>query len=230
MEYYEAKVFIKINKDTQKDRMHEAISNYINFSILGDSRLSRVHKLNCFKYYTFSLPSPIEKEGVYKEGRIYSFNIRSISSELVIRMAHTLARGCDSFSLEGSTYKCYRFKAIDSLVSLTPIIITKQDGRYLAPEDSDSIVSSITNNIARKYKAYYGSENETNFIESFSIKNSRLIQIPYKNTVLMGNKLEIKVKEDKESQEMALFAAAVGLGEKNSLGAGYCKVVYREEV
>lgn len=229
MEYYEVKVCIKMKEDRQNDKMYEVISGYINYSILNDSRLSRIHKVNCFKFYTFSLPAPIEEDRIYKKGRLYSFNIRSISSELVMRMARSLAKGCESFTVEGTSCNRYRFNAIDKLISLTPVVITLQNGRYLTMEDSDKIVKCLTNNAARKYKAYYGEPNEVEFISDFTVKNKRLIQMPYKNTCIMGNKIDITVKPDENSQRLAHLIASVGIGEKNSLGAGYCKVIYRKE-
>lgn len=229
MEYYEVKVCIKMKEDRKNDKMYEAISSYINYSILNDSRLSRVHKINCFKFYTFSLPAPIEQDKIYKKDRLYSFNIRSISSELVMRIARSLEKKCDSFAVEGISCNRYRFNAIDKLISLTPIVITLQNGKYLSSDDSDKIVNCLTNNAVRKYKAYYGEPNEGEFISGFTIKNKRLIQMPYKNTCIMGNKIDIDVKPDNNAQRLAHLVASVGIGEKNSLGAGYCKVIYRKE-
>lgn len=229
MEYYEVKVFIKMKEDVKNDKMYEVISNYINYSLLNDSRLSRVHKINCFKFYTFSLPTPIEENKIYKNNRVYAFNIRSISSELIMRIARSLANGCNSFNLEGKSCNRYRYNGIDKLISLTPVVITLQNGRYLTIEDSDKIIKSIINNAIRKYKAYYGEAIECEFISDFTVKNKRLIQIPYKNACIMGNKIDIEVKPDADSQKLAHLVAAIGIGEKNSLGAGYCKVIYKKE-
>lgn len=229
MEYYEVKVFIQMNEDIKSDKMYEVISKYINYSLLNDSGLSSIHEINCFKFYTFSLPIPIEEGRIYKRGRIYSFNIRSISSELIMRMASSLAKGCKSFALEGKVCNVYRYKGIDKLISLTPVVITLQNGRYLTADESDKIAESITNNAIRKYKAYYGESVECEFISDYNIKNKRLIQIPYKNTCIMGNKIDIEVRADADSQKLAHLVAATGVGEKNSIGAGYCKVIYRKQ-
>lgn len=229
MEYYEVKVFIKMKADVQNDKMYEAISRFINFSMLNDMRLGRVHEKNCFKFYTFSLPSPVESDRIYKRGRLYSFNIRSISSEFVMRMDRALVKDCDFFAVEGKNCGSYKFRAIDKLVSITPVVITLDNGRYLTADENEEVVRRLTNNVIRKYKAYYNEELEGEFISEYSIRNKRLIQMPYKNTCIMGNKIDLTIKDDESAQKLAYMAASVGLGEKNSLGAGYCKVVYRKE-
>ena len=40
---------------------------------------------------------------------------------------------------------------------------------------------------------------------------------------MLGNKFEIKVKEDPMSQNLAYLMLAIGCWEKNSLGFGFCK-------
>ena len=66
-----------------------------------------------------------------------------------MRMASSLAKGCKSFALEGKVCNVYRYKGIDKLISLTPVVITLQNRRYLTADESDKIAESITNNAIR---------------------------------------------------------------------------------
>ncbi len=88
----------------------------------------------------------------------------------------------------------------------------------------DIIKNSINNNLINKLKTIKGIEYPINhdMIEEIEIKNIKSIAYRYKNIKLIGNKFNIKVKQDDSSQEIVKVAIAVGLLEKISLGYGYC--------
>lgn len=230
MEYSEIKVFIKMNEDIKSDEMYSVLSKYINKSLLNDSKMKRVHETNCFKFYTFGLPYPIEKEKIYKKDKLYAFNVRSISREVIMRVGRVLERNCNEFTLEGKDFKSYVFDKIEKIISLTPVVVTRKDQKYWTKEcGTDELCKQLSSNAEKKLKAYYGKikiEEGTNFIEEIKQKNNRLILVPYKGGYVAGNKFEIKVKSDETSQLLAGVVAAMGLGEKcSAIGMGYCKVL-----
>lgn len=230
MEYCELKIFIKMNTNINSDDMYSVISKFINKSLLNDTKMRRVHKLNCFKFYTFGLPYPIEKDRVYKKDSIYAFNIRSISREIIMRIGRCIVFNCDEFTVEGKDYKNFIYNKIEKIISLTPVVTIKKDGKYWTRECGiDELSEQLNNNAKRKLQSYYGVCNideSTNFIESIKQKNNRLILVPYKGGYIAGNKFEIVVKGDKNSQQLAGIVAAMGLGEKcSAIGMGYCKIV-----
>lgn len=230
MEYSEVKLFIKMNKDVKSDEIYSVISKYINKSLLNDNKMKRVHVKNCFKFYTFGLPYPIEKDKIYKKDKLYAFNVRSISREIIVRIGRVLDKCCDEFVLEGKDFKNYIFDKIEKIITLTPVVVTRKDQRYWTKEcGTDELCEQLSKNAERKLKAYYGEINiqeGTNFIEEIKQKNNRLILVPYKGGYIAGNKFEIKVKSDENSQLLAGVAVAMGLGEKcSAIGMGYCKVL-----
>lgn len=229
MEYCEVKVFIKMKENVKCDYMYSVINRYVNYTLLNDKKMKDIHKVNCFKFYTFCLPYPIEKDGVYYKDRIYTFNIRSINNEIVLRIGRALEKECANFKVEGKDFVSYKAENIDKLITLTPVVVTMSQGKYWAKEDGvDELVKKLNSNAERKLKTYFDiSENESNanFISDIKQKNNRLIMIPYKEGCLFGNKFEITVNKDEWSQRRAGIAAAVGLGEKGQIGCGYCRII-----
>ena len=69
-----------------------------------------------------------------------------------------------------------------------------------------------------------------NFIQEIELKNQKPQSIYFKTTKdkkeriirLLGNKLRIVPNSDDISQKLAFLSLAVGLGEKSSLGGGFC--------
>lgn len=229
MEYCEVKVFIKMKEDVKSDYMYSVINKYINYTLLNDKKMKDIHKVNCFKFYTFCLPYPIEKSRIYYKDRMYTFNIRSINNEIVLRIGRALEKECKSFNVEGKDFRSYKTEKIDKLITLTPVVVTMSQGKYWAKEDGVSeLAKRLNSNAERKLKTYFDiSEDEykADFISEIKQKNNRLIMIPYKEGYLFGNKFEITVNDDEWSQKMAGIAAAVGIGEKGQIGCGYCRIV-----
>ena len=160
MEYSEIKVFIKMNEDIKSDEMYSVLSKYINKSLLNDSKMKRVHETNCFKFYTFGLPYPIEKEKIYKKDKLYAFNVRSISREVIMRIGRVLERNCNEFTLEGKDFKSYVFDKIEKIISLTPVVVTRKDQKYWTKEcGTDELCKQLSSNAEKKLKAYYSEKS-----------------------------------------------------------------------
>lgn len=233
MDYSEVKVFMKMKGDVNCDNMYEMLNKYINVSLLNDSKLSKIHKENVFKFYTYCLPYPIEKDKIYHKERIYCFNIRSVNNEIIVRIGRCLKKEDSLFTVEGISYDNYHIHNISKLITLTPVVVTMDNGKYWKTEDGfEQLIKRLGGNGERKFIKYYGDcniEKGHSFIENIEQKNKRLILIPYKGSCLFGNKFEIEVKQDEQSQLIASFVSGVGLGEKNTIGMGYCKVIYGEK-
>ncbi|APU86937.1 CRISPR associated Cas6 family protein (plasmid) [Clostridium botulinum] len=82
----------------------------------------------------------------------------------------------------------------------------------------------MTNNLLHKHNTISCNKLTTQdtIFHCLSITNNKTIYIPYKKGLLLGNKLKIQVKEDDISQTLATVALGAGIGEKNSIGMGFC--------
>lgn len=225
MGYSELVLYVQMKEDVKASGISLLIASFIQNRMLQDDSLSELHKETGIKQYTYSHPQPIEQDKMYHNNRIYYINIRSINVKILMRFKKVLYGECDTFKVLSSEMKNYNVGFINKLITLTPIVITLE-GRYYVKEDGlELLIQKIASNANRKYEIVTGKKVDKDhvFIESIKLLNKRAILIPYnkKKTTLLGHKVEIQVKGDELSQDIAKIALAIGISEKNSLSCGY---------
>ena len=224
MQYYNIKVVVLLKNDTQAFENYEKISKLISASMLKDQTLKQLHEENRYKNYVFCNLYPIEKDGVYKAGNIYTFQIRTIDFKLGLKIKQVL----NNFQNEEvkvivSDIETSTQRKINTLATLTPAIITLDKGDYLINNDMNLVKERILANAQKKYNQLYNEKIDMDFIKSIKQTNNKPIKIPYKNINILGYKFEIEVKDDPISQNLAYLILSVGLLEKNAEGFGFCK-------
>ncbi|WP_303865035.1 CRISPR-associated endoribonuclease Cas6 [Alkalibaculum bacchi] len=223
--YYELVITILLKDNIHLENSYEFLSTFLNKGMLQDEKLKELHQENKFKFYSYSNLQPLERDKIYKEGRIYYFNLRSIDISFLGRMKRAITYKNPYCKVISSEIKTCKPKYISKIVSLSPAVSTIDSGRYWVKEDGlDLIMSRICSNGNKKYESYYGKEVDKNhiFVESIVQLNNFAIKIPYKNTFLLGNKFEIGIKSDELSQAIAKIVLGTNLLEKGSIGCGYC--------
>ncbi len=222
MQYYDLKiVLMPVSSDIKYEESFEKISKLIFFTMEKDEELKMFHKENKYKNYVFSSFYPIEKDGIYKVGRIYTFDIRCIDIKFAMKIKNYISQGNYDFKVIMTNIATYNYKPFNIMTSLTPVIITADTG-YNKGHDLDFVKDRIIANAEKKYKQIYNEEIHCKFIDSIECKTNKAIKIKYKGKYLLGYKYEIKVKKDEISQKLAYILMATGIGEKNSsLGGGY---------
>ena len=106
--------------------------------------------------------------------------------------------------------------------TLSPIVcystLLRPDGRkytcYFQPGETD-FNNLIRNNITKKYKAFYGLDEEPGKFSVFNFSRKRMHVIKYKNTVIKAYSCNMTISSTKEIIE---FMVSSGLGSKNSQG------------
>ena len=68
----------------------EEISFYIDLGLAQSEKMMEFHERRGFKCYVHSNFQQIEKDKIYKEGKIYSFSIRCVGEELKDYFSKTL--------------------------------------------------------------------------------------------------------------------------------------------
>ena len=224
MQYYNIKVVVLLKNDTQAFENYEKISKLISASMLKDQTLKQLHEENRYKNYVFCNLYPIEKDGVYKAGNIYTFQIRTIDFKLGLKIKQVLNNfQNEEFKVIVSDIETSTQRKINTLATLTPAIITSDKGDYLINNDMNLVKERILANAQKKYKQLYNEKIDMDFIKSIKQTNNKPIKIPYKNINILGYKFEIEVKDDPISQNLAYLILSVGLLEKNAEGFGFCK-------
>jgi CRISPR-associated endoribonuclease Cas6 len=198
-----------------------------------DEHLAKLHKENTFKHYVFDSFSPVQKDGIYKEDNIYTFRIRSFDKDFIDKMAFLIKKAkSELFDVKIVEKRIIKQRFLTKLMSITPTIVTfKNDNDKLyhwTLEKSGDIMklyNALQNNLLKKYENFFNEklEPEQNFIQLLEIKNQKPQTVNYKGIRLFGNKFLIVPNEDEVSQKLAFTAIACGLGEKNSVGCGFCK-------
>lgn len=224
MQYYNIKVAVLLKNDTQALENYEKISKLISASMLKDQTLKQLHEENKYKNYVFCNLYPIEKDGVYKAGNIYTFQIRTIDFKLGLKIKQVLNNfQNEEFKVIVSDLESSTQRKINTLATLTPAIITSDKGDYLINNDMQLVKERILANAQKKYNQLYNEKIDMDFIKSIKQTNNKPIKIPYKNINILGYKFEIEVKDDPISQNLAYLILSVGLLEKNAEGFGFCK-------
>ncbi len=226
MKYYELLTTVFLQKDIDYQEINWRIGELINQSMYFSDDLKKLHKENKIKYYVFSGLSPIEKEKIYKKGRVYFFRLKSLNKSFIEKIKFNYSKiNNDFFHIVASEINDYQQKFITNLYTLNAAISTLDNNGYWKKGNGlEFLKKRIKNNLQKKYENYFEEKLELKdeFIEYIEIINKKPIVYKYKDFKVLGNKFNIKVGTSDESQKLAKLANAVGILEKNSsLGAGY---------
>ena len=224
MKYYNLKIVLLPKYNMKSVETYEKISRLISSSMLKDNDLKELHEKNEYKNYVFCNLYPVEKDGIYNAGKIYTCDIRFINMQFAMKIKQFLERSnSEDFKIIMSNLEVNTQRKINKLITLTPTIITTEKGDYLINNDMDFVKKRILANIQKKYKQIYNEKIDIDFVKHIEQTNNKPIKIPYKNISLLGYKFEIEIKDDPISQNLAYLALSIGLLEKNAEGFGFCK-------
>ncbi|WP_089610918.1 CRISPR-associated protein Cas6 [Dehalobacterium formicoaceticum] len=224
--YHEIVFTIQFLKDVTFDEVQSGIAELINRSMLLDEELKNFHHQRGYKLYCFSAPYPLEQDKIYREGRMYCFNLRTMHLNFALKIKQYLSKTHGIAKVISSDLKNYSFKHINELITLTPIVCTLNNRCWLHNDGIALLSERLHLNAYKKCKSLDDSFEETAefFFDRIEILNKVAIKIKYKgkNTILLGHKIKLSVKPQPWAQQMANIVLASGALEKNSLGLGYC--------
>lgn len=114
-----------------KNISHKTIAGKINYfldSVLAkDQEFLQYHEHKGYKYYVTDAPWPIEKDGIYKEGKVYTLRIRTVKQELAEFFSEKLyAHTSKELLGVGGKLRIIPKKHIQELYSITPIVIKNE--------------------------------------------------------------------------------------------------------
>ncbi len=234
MQYFELTCKAYLKSDLLFERGFEKMSKFINFAIMRGEQKALHEKIG-FKYYSFGGFRPFKediKNKMFKGGNIYDFTIRSLNEGFIDSIAPALRENIDNPHIQvlQTTKKTINQYFISELYSVTPVIVSVENGKFWTMDESGDIVQlqkQLHDNLEKKYKTFYGEDikAEQNFIQLLEVKNrvpqNIIIHKDGKKIRFFGNKFRIVPNEDEMSQKLAFVALACGLGEKNSYGGGF---------
>ncbi|WP_326910564.1 CRISPR-associated endoribonuclease Cas6 [Sedimentibacter sp. MB31-C6] len=223
MKVYELKLKAYLMEDISAVKSSETIAALIDKSFIHSEEMKKFHKERKFKFYTFNSFYPLEKDKIYKAGKIYTVLIRTVDDRLVKYFETYLANEyTDKIKALTVQTKVLPYRHIHKIYSVTPCVV-KFDGYWKGKYTISEYENRLRTNLIKKYQEFFGEKLDENFelFNHIQFENDKPIAIPIKNIKLLGDKLSLQVADNKTAQMLSYFALGTGLSELNSRGYGY---------
>ncbi|MFY8243239.1 CRISPR-associated endoribonuclease Cas6 [Clostridium perfringens] len=212
-----------LNNIKQEDALNE-ICSFIDTTLARDEEFLELHNKNCYKMYSFNSFYPVEKDRVYKEDKIYTFQIRTIDVKLANYLLNELHKSYTS-SIKGIKVEAKEINRhhIEKVYSITPVLIKNDFGYWKNHMSIDEYANRLKINMIKKYNEFTGENIKEDFpiFNSLKFDNKKPIAIKYKNIKILGDKLTLNISDDELSQKIAYMCIGVGAGECNARGCGF---------
>lgn len=205
------------------------VTNLIDACLIKNKEYRDFHNTNRYKLYTHNSLYPLEKDGVYKAGNIYTIIIRTLDKELYRYFKQKLGdertRAIKALELESYVLK---ENHIERIYSITPVIIKTDGGYWRNNLTLKEFEERIKVNLIKKYNILTGNEIDESlpFLNILSFNNNLPIGCDYKNIRLLGDKLDLVIANNKSAQDLVKIAIGTGIGEMNSRGYGFVNYKY----
>lgn len=226
---FEYQCKLKFLKSINHKTIAEKTNYFLDSALAKDQEFLQYHENKGYKYYVTDAPWPIEKDGIYKEGKIYTLRIRTVKQELAEFFSEKLyAHASKELEGVGGKLRIIPKKHIQELYSITPIVIKNEEGYWRGNMSVSQFEERIKTNLIKKYKQFTGKNIREDILlyDVMKFNNRMPIKIPYKNINLLGDKLSFRISNEPKAQELAYFALGVGIGENNSRGHGFLNYKY----
>lgn len=222
---FEIRIKVYILKDIHLPELLTKEAEYIDSALAQNEKWLKYHELNRFKNYCFGSLYPIEKDGVYKKDNLYTITVRTVEQELAQYFSKAL-RNHYTDSIKGLTVenRILPKKIIGEIYSLTPIIQKSDEGYWKNQLTIGEFERRLFENAVKKYNQYTGNKIDEDFqlYTNITFLNKKPIANEYKGIRLLGDKVNLKIADNAQAQELAYFLLGSGIGEMNSRGMGYC--------
>lgn len=225
MSVFEIRIKVYILKDIPLPEILAKEAEFIDSALAQNEKWLEYHETNQYKNYCFGGLYPIEKDGIYKSDSIYTITIRTVDSKLAQYFSKVL-RNHYTNSMKGLTVenRVLPKKVIGEIYSLTPVVQKTEDGYWKNQMSFEEFERRLFENAVKKYNRYTGKKIDEDFqlYTNITFLNRKPIANQYKGIRLLGDKVNLKIEDNAQAQELAYFLLGVGIGEMNSRGTGYC--------
>lgn len=222
---YEISVKVFLLEELHAKRASTSIPYFVDSILIQDAVYQDFHMENKLKGYTTDLLYPMEKDGVYKRHKVYTFRLRTLDKKLAQYLLNRVSNHTIK-EMKGlvSEIRVIKKGLFEKLYTITPVIVKTQEHCYwkecLSLEEYEE---QLKKNLWKKYRYFTGKEPDESLQiwDSLVFKNQGVIPFPYKNITLPGDKLELYISSNAQAQEIAYMMLATGMGDLNSRGASF---------
>ena len=221
---FEMTLKIKFCSETEYISASEILGSCIDKALSQSEEFLEFHSANKFKMYTFDLPSPIEKTGVYLPEKTYTFRLRTVDAKLADYFMKNLPFcGTDDVRIFTANIRIIPEKVIDKLFNLTPLVVKTENGYRRDSINEKDFEDRLKINLIKKYNSFTGRKIDEGFqfIQMLKIKNKVPVKTRYKGISVLGDKIELVPARNKSAQELAYFSLGVGIGDMCPRGMGF---------
>lgn len=224
MQVYQIRMKIFMLCDVPAVHMNGKITAFLDKGFATDTALLEFHEKNEFKFYCFDLPYPIEPDGLYKKGKIYTITIRTIRKSLANYFYEVCVNQFTN-EMKGLTaeIRILPKKIIETLYTLTPAILKTDSGYWRSSMKLQEFEERLKVNLIKKWNFYHEDKLDENFelYTTLEFTNSVPVAFQYKGITLLGDKIRLHIADNERAQNLAYMALGTGVLEVNSRGAGY---------
>lgn len=226
---FEYRCKIKLKKNVSFTEIPEKVAYYLN-SVLGqDGTYLAFHKAKGYKGYCHDYFWPLEKDGIYKAGNIYTVRVRMIKQELAEYFSERLPyHETNELLGVGGELKIIPKKIIETIYTLTPVVIKNKEGYWRGHMSVPEFEERMKINLIKKYKYFIGNDidEQCPLYDFIEFKNEKPIKVFYKGIVLLGDKISLQVAKNETAQKLAYLSLATGVCENNYMGSGFMNYRY----
>lgn len=224
MQVYQIRIKLYMLTDVALNRIQTNLTAFIDKGFLENEELLQMHEENKFKNYCYDLPYPIEKDKIYKKGKIYTVTIRTIDPRLAKYFQEVCVNSyTDEVKGLTSEIRIIPKKVIDSIYTLTPMILKDDKGYWRKHMQLAEFENQLKVNLIKKWNRFTGEKLSEDFslYTLLEFLNETPVPMEYKSIKLLGDKIRLQITDNETAQKLAYMALGTGLLSMNSRGAGY---------
>lgn len=131
MKVYQIRIKLYLLQDITVNQMQTKLTAFIDKGFACDEQLLQIHRESKYKGYCYDLPYAIERDKMYKKGKVYTVTIRTISTKLAKYFSEICVNQYTK-EIKGLTaeVRIIPKKTIETLYTLTPVILKDENGYW----------------------------------------------------------------------------------------------------
>ena len=216
-------------EDLTKRNVAIELNKLIDTALMQTEEMQPLHIDRKYKFYSVSGLMPIEMDGIYKKGNIYTFVLRTVDKKLAQYFKTTLAQQYTKIlkALTVETKEISR-RPLEKIYTLTPVILKFETGYWRGNYSEEIFEKRIRENMIKKYNTFNNVKLDEDFelFNYIKFDNQKPVAFHYKGITLLGDKVTLGIATNDIAQQIAYLAIGTGIGEMNARGAGFINFKY----
>lgn len=225
----ELKIFLL--KDIHFKDVMTKVATFIDNTLKKNEKWNDYDKERKCKGYSFNSLYPIMRNGIYKKGRVYTVQIRTVVEELKDYLMEELKQNTTE-EMKGLLTEVKHLKTrktMDKLVSVTPLVIKGKKTYWRKDKTIENFVDEIRMVLIEQYNELCNEEidKNTQIFTGVRFRNRYPIKTRFKNKYVLGEKVELDVAENETAQRLAFLSLGVGAGHMADEGFSFVNPIWK---